>query len=1192
MLRQWIKRLGMIALVLSIVLTSAPAALAQSSSTLEAESAALSGGAQVNTNHTGYTGSGFVDGFWNAGATVTFTVNAPSAGPYEVTLRYSAGDTGVTSAAIRTLTMLVNGSNMGKTSLPKTTNWDTWATKTQTLMLNAGDNTVAYKYGSCDTANVNLDNIAVAAASGAMPTSTPTGTPSPVVPATITSGATYKIVSKCSGRAVEVSNASTDDGANVQQWSDVGAAQQQWTIESVGNDYYKLVNLNSGKALEVAGASTADGANVDQRTYTGATNQQWQILDVGGGSVILKARHSNKLLDLANGSSSNGANIDQWSDTGATSQRWQLTLVKGPNTDASRPVLTFANAGSQSTLGTAYTNALRNLLDVNTVPYDDATYNSTGFLSNPPGTFIRAGGGYNQPWTRDASVNSWNAASMLEPVIARNTLWSVVKRQGDGSLIVQQDNQWWDQSIWIISAWNHYLVTGDQTFLTNAYQTAVNTLNKRKSTNYNTTYGLFQGPAFFNDGISGYPAPPADATESKGSFVLDYTGTSTQMTLSSNALYYQAYRSAALMATELGKPSSEIANLNNQADSLKTKINQYFWIPSKGQYGYFLHNGDGVATGTLDESEEGTGLAFVILFGIADASQTQSILQNAHIQPYGIVDVYPHFARYSDSKPGRHNVIVWPMIQGFWADAAAKAGNETLFANEVSDLASLANDSDKGAGIFWEIYNAQTGAVDGGWQTGAHWGSVSNQTWSATAYLRMIYQSLFGMHHTTSGLAFQPFLPSAWGDVSLTGVPYRGMTLNISLHGAGNTISSFKLDGVTTTNYTVPNNLTGTHTVDITLTGGGPTPTPGPTATPTPTMAPLPNPWQHGDVGSVGQTGSATYSGGTFTVDGGGADIWETADEFHYVYQTLNGDGTITARVSSLENTNAWAKAGVMIRETLNAGSKHAFMAITPGNGLAFQRRTTTGGTSSHTSGGTASAPYWVRLTRSGNTFTGYASSDGTTWTQVGSATISMSSSVIVGLAVTSHNDATLATGMFDNVSVSGGVSPTATPTFTPGPSATPTRTPTPTATLPSGTNLALNKPATASASCNTNEGPEKAVNGSWTGGNSDKWCDNTSASKWWRVDLGATYTVSKFVIYHAGAGGESTTWNTRDFNLQISTDGVNWTTVVTVSGNTASTTTNNITTTTARYVRLNVTAPEQGTGGAARIYEVEVYGN
>jgi hypothetical protein len=135
------------------------------------------------------------------------------------------------------------------------------------------------------------------------------------------------------------------------------------------------------------------------------------------------------------------------------------------------------------------------------------------------------------------------------------------------------------------------------------------------------------------------------------------------------------------------------------------------------------------------------------------------------------------------------------------------------------------------------------------------------------------------------------------------------------------------------------------------------------------------------------------------------------------------------------------------------------------------------------------------------------------------------------------------------------------------------------------GTNLALNKQATADSSCNPNEGPAKAVNGSVSGGNSDKWC-STGANRFLQVDLGANHDVSKFVVKHAGAGGESTTGNTRDFTIQTSLDGSTWTTRTTVTGNTASTTTHEFATASARHVRLNVTVPS-----TARIYELEVYG-
>jgi len=138
-------------------------------------------------------------------------------------------------------------------------------------------------------------------------------------------------------------------------------------------------------------------------------------------------------------------------------------------------------------------------------------------------------------------------------------------------------------------------------------------------------------------------------------------------------------------------------------------------------------------------------------------------------------------------------------------------------------------------------------------------------------------------------------------------------------------------------------------------------------------------------------------------------------------------------------------------------------------------------------------------------------------------------------------------------------------------------------------TNVALNRPATADSSCNANEGPEKADNGSVSGGTSDKWCSG-GAAKFWQVDLGSNRTIQSITVRHAGAGGESTSWNTRDFALQVSTDGTTWATVATVTGNTASVTTHPITPTSARYVRLTISTPTQTTDTAARIYEVEVY--
>ncbi|MBN2010278.1 hypothetical protein JW960_13115 [candidate division KSB1 bacterium] len=171
----------------------------------------------------------------------------------------------------------------------------------------------------------------------------------------------------------------------------------------------------------------------------------------------------------------------------------------------------------------------------------------------------------------------------------------------------------------------------------------------------------------------------------------------------------------------------------------------------------------------------------------------------------------------------------------------------------------------------------------------------------------------------------------------------------------------------------------------------------------------FPMPWTNQDIGKVSAEGSVYYSNGVFVINGSGADIWEKQDEFHYVYWTANGDCELVSRVNSISNTNSWAKAGVMIRETLKDNSKHAFMMITPSSGVAFQRRISTGGASSHTAGN-GSAPYWLKLQRIGNDFTGYVSPDGQRWNLIGSDKIDMSNDVYVGLAVTSHNDGTICT--------------------------------------------------------------------------------------------------------------------------------------------------------------------------------------
>jgi hypothetical protein len=182
--------------------------------------------------------------------------------------------------------------------------------------------------------------------------------------------------------------------------------------------------------------------------------------------------------------------------------------------------------------------------------------------------------------------------------------------------------------------------------------------------------------------------------------------------------------------------------------------------------------------------------------------------------------------------------------------------------------------------------------------------------------------------------------------------------------------------------------------------------------------------WFRGNPASVGSFTEAPV--GTFTMTGSGTDIWGNADEFHFAYKMLSGAGSIIARVNSVGNTNAWAKAGVMIRESLDPGSTHCFVCVTPGQGASFQRRLSTDGTSSSDTEAGITAPHWVKLERdiAGN-FTASRSTNGSTWVPLGTAIperILMGSSVYVGLAVTSHDAALTCEAKFSNVTTTGNV--------------------------------------------------------------------------------------------------------------------------------------------------------------------------
>lgn len=445
------------------------------------------------------------------------------------------------------------------------------------------------------------------------------------------------------------------------------------------------------------------------------------------------------------------------------------------------PVL---ESGNQN-LEEAWKLALHTLLEISTVECPKEEYNKTELLEDEPGLMIRAGGGYPTPWTRDAAINTMNAACFLEPEVAKNTLWAVCEKV-DGKLYFQMDQQSWDKIVWTIGAWYYYLATGDREFLVFAYETVKNSLAIMEETQYDKNYGLFCGGSFFNDGIAGYPQK-LHQKGNQSAFVKSHPDTAGIMTLSTNCLYYEAYVILSDMARILGENAQDGEVYRKKANDLKEAINQHLWSDALGRYGYFIY-----PDGTLDESQEGCGLSFAVLFGLCDCEKAEKILSNMQVSKHGLVSIWPPFTEISSVEmPLRHNNLIWPFVNAFYAHMVAKSNRSDLLKEEIFHMAELALNS-KG---FYEIYNPETGEPDGGWQIGVHWTSVPNQTWSATGFIRMIVYALCGVELEEEGICIRPCLPEGMGPICLRGLRIRGIEMNIVLQEKGEGETKILING-------------------------------------------------------------------------------------------------------------------------------------------------------------------------------------------------------------------------------------------------------------------------------------------------------------------------------------------------------------------------------------------------------------
>jgi ribosome-binding factor A len=294
--------------------------------------------------------------------------------------------------------------------------------------------------------------------------------------------------------------------------------------------------------------------------------------------------------------------------------------------------------------------AVENLLCINTVPCDHTVYNSTGLLTHD--RMFRAGGDYDTPWTRDAAINTWNAGRFLAPEVARDTLLAVCTPDEKGLAIIQPDNQKWDRVVWIIGAWQYWLATGDGEFLELARGITDRSLAQLRVERFDEGFGLYRGGSFFNDGIAGYPKdlyePGMDS-----SFVGDHPKCDEIFCLSTNILYCEALRIADRMGLE--------NDWRGFRENVRTRFQN-----SDGSLRYLLY-----PDGRWDDSKELAGYAFGVLFDVFPGA----VLEHLDREKFGIPSIMPPFpGLFSEERPGRHNNLIWPFLNGFYIRAAAKCG--------------------------------------------------------------------------------------------------------------------------------------------------------------------------------------------------------------------------------------------------------------------------------------------------------------------------------------------------------------------------------------------------------------------------------------------------------------------------------------------------------------------------------------
>ncbi len=427
------------------------------------------------------------------------------------------------------------------------------------------------------------------------------------------------------------------------------------------------------------------------------------------------------------------------------------------------------------------------------LPIANAMYNLSleeMLLDIRPDSAFMAGKEWEGVWTRDISYSIFLSLAMLKP---ENAKISLMKKVQNG-MIIQDTGTGGsypvstDRMTWALAAYEVYVVTGDKTWLRQAFDIIKKSAEADQKVALDKTTGLFLGESSFLDWREQtYPKwmEPKDI----------YNSTC----LGTNAVHFQTYRILEKMASELGENGAIYKQL---AENIKSAINRLFWIENKKYYGQFRYGG---VFQTLSDKSEALGEALTVLFDIAPTDRKKLVLANTPVLNYGIPCIYPQIAGIDNY----HNNGIWSFVQSFWNWAAAKGGNEMAVQHGIAALY-------RQTALFLtnkENMVAETGNFDG---------TVINsdrQLWSVAGNLATVYRIFLGMDFQPNKLVFSPFVPKSFDGLKIVrNFSYRQASLNITVKGYGNKIKKFTINGTESQKFEIDATAKGKQDIVIELT--------------------------------------------------------------------------------------------------------------------------------------------------------------------------------------------------------------------------------------------------------------------------------------------------------------------------------------------------------------------------------------